>query len=284
MAEPIIKLELFQAPESIGSYLSQAGDSKACPPVKISCADGRLLENKLLVGLVFYNILKDSNWGMFPESGILMPQHSVGEVSQMFSDAFNQDFRNVGTVKKEVSEYEENVEVKLEQVDVIVKVEEGEHYVELNAQTNIENVTEDDKKLFCGISPKSSQIKRHIQKKHFSEEVNQSNVIRNEFKYFCTICEFVSKRSDHLRRHIDRIHTKKDENATIYACANCSYTSTVQENFKRHAKTLCLAKVVKCLFCDKKSWTKEGSRVHIRRNHAEEWKKYKKEKNECLTI
>ena len=246
-----------------------ARNSQAHATVQISCTDGRLLENQLVVGLVFYNILKDTNWGAFPES-VIMPQHSVGEVSQMFSQAYNQDFQNGGIdddiANTESSESDDNVEVKLEHIGVNLIKDEYEHFVELTNQDNTDNV---------GILDDLELVKEMLDGDEMAIKLEPRTVLIKEFKYFCTLCEFVSKRNDHLKRHIERIHKEKDEDAPIYACESCSYISTIHENFKRHKKTLCNAKIEKCLFCDKRVLSKEAARVHRRRNHAEKWKQYK---------
>merc|ERR1719233_648142 len=74
---------------------------------------------------------------------------------------------------------------------------------------------------------------------------------------------------------------------SFYSCDKCSYKTIHSYNFKRHTQTQRCTNTNSwkdmCQFCNKFFPTKDAMRVHRRRIHKEEWKKYKdeREKDSC---
>ena len=92
--------------------------------------------------------------------------------------------------------------------------------------------------------------------------------------------------------HDDSAEECEDSNmiksgTSFYSCDKCSYKTIHSYNFKRHTQTQRCTNTnswkEKCQFCDKFFPSKDAMRVHRRRIHKEEWKKYKdeREKDSC---
>ena len=75
-----------EKPEAtIGDFLSQERSNQLYQNVQISCANGRLLENQLIICLAFYDIFKDINVLILADSVIIMPEFSIEEISSIFT-------------------------------------------------------------------------------------------------------------------------------------------------------------------------------------------------------
>ena len=101
---------------TIGDFLSQERSNQLYQNVQISCANGRLLENQLIICLAFYDIFKDINFACFADSVIIMPEVSIEELCYIFTKVYNQAFKSTA-----VQEHIVFSEIKSE--DVYVKQE-----------------------------------------------------------------------------------------------------------------------------------------------------------------
>ena len=241
---PSVTLELDK-PVSVGEYLAQVRNNQLHQNVQISCRNGRVLESQLMVGLIFYEVLKDINYACLPDSVIIMPEYKIEEVSAIFTEAYNQSFKNV----------EDNIA----HTEVV--------YFDTLDQVKQEPEEEND------VYNQNEYYDLIVKKEHNDEN-------GKEFKYFCSLCQYKAKRSDHLKRHAERMHTQgiaDDENLVSYACDICSYTSKIYENFRKHKKSPCTVKSEKCPFCDKRSKSKDAARKHRKRYHEQEREQNKEE-------
>jgi len=86
----------------------------------------------------------------------------------------------------------------------------------------------------------------------------------------------------------DNVNKGFDENSGLYSCDKCTYNTIHSYNYKRHIQTQRCTNNTwtdKCQFCDKAFPTKDAVRVHRRRKHKEEWKKYREERQkDCCNI
>ena len=79
---------LSQEVTSVGDFLLQVRKSQIYENVQIVCSDGRLLENQLAVGLIFYQLIKDINSEGFSDIVLIMLDYTVQEVTAMFSELY----------------------------------------------------------------------------------------------------------------------------------------------------------------------------------------------------
>ena len=204
--------------QSLGDLLSPVRSSHHHQTIQVSCLDGRVLETQLGVGLVFYTILRDITYVSLSDLVIIMPDHTVQEISNMFSTVYNQELRE---------DYQE-VNFGVESLVDNIKEEsiEGKYERGINAET----VEAEDEKFKCSycdfLTQRKDTLSQHKRRKHKTLD----NV-----PIQCGFCEYRTPRKDTLNQHIKRQHTKQ-ENLHIYACENCSYTSTAKFNFKSHRK------------------------------------------------
>ena len=197
----------------------------------------------MIVGLVFYKYLKEITHVSLDDCIIILADYILEDINSLFSDAYNQDFLNIKYETQLVLVNDTPELVKKEPVDKEdIKQELDYEFVDIVKKDDL-----DDKK---------------------GRE--------DEYNYSCSLCEYMTKRSDNLKNHVERMHTlqKDEDNLINFSCDNCSYSSNRIENLIRHKKTDCSEKNAKCLFCDKRSLNKEAARKHRERNHQQEWKQY----------
>jgi len=148
-----------------------------------------------------------------------------------------------------------------------------------------------EKCLFCNkISKSYESSRKHMERKHLGEWTmlkKESKFKRNldvlniktensqlmEGGLYCDQCNYVTIKNEDLKKHVQKEHLSDKDNLLYFVCKYCTYKTKTYKNFLRHKKNLqhCTPKTVECLFCDKKSTSKEASRKHMERNHKEKW-------------
>jgi len=189
-----------------------------------------------MVGLVFYDIMKDMHFAYFTDTVIIMPDNTMEEICDFFAEAYNQAFKSV-EVEEDAIEFC-NITIKDIKEEVVEKAIE-------------DKLMGEDNRIMALVK----------------EEKNDNSV---DLKYHCTSCNYRARRRDTLNQHIKSKHLSRD--SPVYACDNCSYESNVIDNFKRHVSYGCRSKSVICPFCEKRCLTKEALRTHKRRHHKDTFK------------
>ena len=227
---------------AVGDFLSPVRKSQIYQNIQIACSDGRLLENQLAVGLIFYQLIQDIKSEGFPDIVLIMLDYTVQEVTALFSQLYNHKYRDAADITECV---------KYDHEDAFEDLVKIEHSDDDSIQQRVESFNEDD--------------------------FNIKNIDDSATEFNCDFCKFKSKLSSRLQKHIERMH-KVDENLGTFTCENCKFTSNVHASFLRHKKTQCNQKLESCMFCDKKCKTKSSARKHRGRYHKQEWKEYKEGK------
>jgi len=224
---------------SVGDFLLQVRKSQIYQTVQIVCSDGRFLENQLAVGLSFYHLIKDINSEGFPDIVLIMLDHTVQEVTAMFSELYDHKYKDVADIKEFVKSDHEDA------IQDLVKIEYSDD------DTTMQLFNDDD--------------------------LNIKNIDDGAIELSCDFCNFKSKLSSRLKTHIERMHNV-NKNLGTYKCEDCKFTANSHCNLLRHKKTQCNQKSEICLFCDKKYLTKSSMKKHRIRYHKQEWKEFKEGK------
>ena len=220
------------AVQTVGDFLSPARSSQQHQNIEISGKNGRLLENQLMVGLVFYDIMRDIPFAYFTDTVIIMPDYTMEEICDTFAEAYKQAFK---------SSDQENSFQYSDVTNEDIKEEVAEEF---------ENpkIGEDNTKIALVNAEKGDNAE--------------------DLKHMCTSCNYRARRRDTLNQHIKRKHVSQDD-LPVYGCEKCSYASNVIENFRRHMKDGCRSKSVICPLCEKRCLTKDALRTHKRRHHKQ---------------
>ena len=89
-------------------------------------------------------------------------------------------------------------------------------------------------------------------------------------KLKCSVCGYLAKSSSGLRLHINRKHTKYDENVTTFQCEDCGDKFGSAEDLKEHMITHSYQKLqFKCDECDFWGPNEHTMEMHIKRLHSE---------------
>ena len=220
MACPSLNIVLEQ-PVTVGEYFEQVRNSQIHQNVQISCSNGRLLENQMMVGCIFYNILKEVNFGLLSDSVLIMPEYTVEEVTSVFNRAYAQTFHGETTKTIDHSKFE-YFEVKLEPED--------EHEENVVDDAVNRRVIQKEMKYFCKecefSAHKIDQLKRHMERKHTLVDVKSTT-------YACEDCPYTSNIYKVYQRH------KKNQppcNAKSEKCLFCEKSSLTKQACKKHMR------------------------------------------------
>ena len=91
--------------QTLGDLVYPVRSSHHHQTIQVSCLDGRILETQLGVGLVFFTILKDINYGSLTDIVIILPDHTVQEIGHSFSQIYNQALRDENQEENVAVEY-----------------------------------------------------------------------------------------------------------------------------------------------------------------------------------
>ena len=88
--------------------------------------------------------------------------------------------------------------------------------------------------------------------------------------YKCSVCGYQAKSSSGLRMHMNRKHTKYEENMKSFQCENCGKEFRSAEDFKEHMVTHSYQKLqYKCDECDFWGPNEHTMKMHTKRIHSE---------------
>ena len=116
----------------------------------------------------------------------------------------------------------------------------------------------------------SLQLTRESLEKLISENEMKKTSEAPNSKFKCSFCDYQAKSSNGLRMHINRKHTKYDENKTSFQCENCGKEFSSACDLKDHMISHSFQKLqFKCDECDFWGPNKQTMKMHIKRNHSE---------------
>eukprot|EP00092_Neocalanus_flemingeri_P006986 GFUD01007540.1.p1 GENE.GFUD01007540.1~~GFUD01007540.1.p1 ORF type:complete len:375 (+),score=81.02 GFUD01007540.1:42-1166(+) len=218
MAISSVTIVMEQKVATVGEYLAHVRNSQPDQNVEISCQNGRLIENQLIVGLMFYDILKDINYVDFPDCVLIMPDYRTEEVSAMFTKAYNQTFKN--EIKENINHSEFVYHDTLEEikdepvddsVDLIIKEDNSDQNVE-----EFKHVCS-----FCKFNTKrKDHLSRHIERMHTTSGI-----------YECDVCSYTSNVHENFMKHKKNPCTAKSEK-----CMFCEKRSVNKESARKHRR------------------------------------------------
>ena len=322
MGETEVKVNIAVAQRvTVGDYFAQVKNSKLYQNVQISCSNGRLLENQMIVGLVFYYFLKDVKFMLSSDCVLILPEYTLEEINGLFSVIYSQDFHTAPQQNGNTDEFlnvndkiagEENQSSEEESSkdvvsDYFIKSEEGAKagtpyecddcpysstiYNKFlgHKRNNYMCGLRSEKCLFCKkISKSYESCRKHMERKHPDEwtifkkenKLKRNQAVLNaktednhliEGGLYCDQCNYVSIRNEDLKKHVQKKHLADGDNIPYFICKYCTFKTKTYKSFSRHKKNQqhCTPKTVECLFCEKKSISKEASRKHMERNHRE---------------
>ena len=105
-----------------------------------------------------------------------------------------------------------------------------------------------------------------VRKRNLTAHMNSHNADHKAKKYSfqCSICDFVSRRKDDLRYHIQEAHT---DNPNYFKCYKCEYQSIRKRYLASHLKTHNTDVKYECNLCDAKLKSLDTLSLHKRSIH-----------------
>ena len=116
----------------------------------------------------------------------------------------------------------------------------------------------------------SLQLTREALDKHISDNEMKKTSEAPNSKFKCSFCDFQARSSNGLRIHMNRKHTKYDENESSFQCENCGKEFSRACALKEHMISHSYQKLqFKCDECDFWGPNQHTMKMHIKRNHSE---------------
>ena len=113
-------------------------------------------------------------------------------------------------------------------------------------------------------------LERNIAEKETKITSDLANNEASKLRFKCSLCDYQAKSSNGLRMHVNRKHTKYDENVISFQCENCGKVFRSAGELKEHMISHSYQKLpFKCDECDFWGPNKQTMIMHIKRNHCE---------------
>ena len=177
-----------------------------------------------------------------------------------------------GNKLAEIDKKLENLEK--EENDIFEKQSEGRLQKFETKLNEIFKVLEEKDLKIAALEASLQRTRESLERNILEKETKMtSDLAKNEVsksKFKCSVCDYQAKSSDGPRMHVNRKHTKYDENVTSFQCENCSKEFRSAGELKEHMISHSYQKLqFKCDECDFWGPNKQTMKMHIKRNHSE---------------
>ena len=99
-----------------------------------------------------------------------------------------------------------------------------------------------------------------------ASDIANKKEVKSKFK--CSVCDYQARSCNGLRMHMNRKHTKYDENATLLQCENCGKEFRSSDDLKDHMILHTYQKLqFKCSECEFWGPKEQTMKMHIKRKY-----------------
>ena len=163
--------------------------------------------------------------------------------------------------------------LKKEEGNIMHRLEKYETYIE-SKLNNIFKLLEEKERKIVELEASVQVTRESLENLMTEKEIKSTTDVKkkkapvSEFK--CTVCDYVAKSSNGLRMHINRKHTKYDENETSFECENCGNKFDSAGDLKEHMIMHSYQKLqFKCDECNFWGPNEQTMKMHVKKNHSE---------------
>merc|ERR1712179_125826 len=243
---------------TVGDYFALVKNSQLHQNVQISCSNGRLLQNQMIVGLVFYYFLKDLNFIFSPDCVLILPEYTLEEVNGLFSAIYSQDYH---TTHKQSDDHDDILYVaKKQALDIVEekhKSEEkstkdaGDYSIKSEEKNEVTNANtpytcDDCQYTFIGYNKFLSHKRNNYmcglrtEKCLFCNKISKSYESSRKHMERKHQCEWtIFKKENKLKRNLDVLNIKTENSQLMESglyCDQCNYVTIKNDDLKKHVQ------------------------------------------------
>ena len=165
-----------------------------------------------------------------------------------------------------ISKMEYNKE-KIAEIDIMLqKLETYDHHIKSKIFKLLEEKDTKIAELEASLQITRNSLEKFVAEKDMELEIDVKKSGAPISKLKCSVCGYLAKSSSGLRLHINRKHTKYDENVTTFQCEDCGDKFGSAEDLKEHMIT---HSYQKCNECNQTFLHLDDIGKHMRNMHGE---------------